>query len=59
MNFSKPNLKRSNTFSPGGGTGVKAMLLKWCQVNIYIYIIKYGKFCQIFVNSLPFLFDQK
>ena len=62
MNFSKPNLKRSNTFSPGGGTGVKAMLLKWCQVNIYM--IKYSKFlsniCKlstIYIRSKMINFD--
>lgn len=50
----KPNLKRSNTFSPGGGTGVKAMLLKWCQMRVKDYPVEVNNYSGSWADGSAF-----
>jgi len=38
---SKVKLARSNTFASGGATGVKSLLLKWCQVSALFYFYRF------------------
>jgi len=64
---SKVKLARSNTFASGGATGVKSLLLKWCQARLRSYsmdVTNYSSswadgaaFCGLIHSFFPDAFD--
>lgn len=50
----KVKLTRSNTFSSGGATGVKALLLKWCQARLRTYSVDVTNYSSSWADGSAF-----
>jgi len=51
---SKVKLARSNTFASGGATGVKSLLLKWCQARLRSYSVDVTNYSSSWADGAAF-----